>query len=79
MHKRSVSHHKVSLEHCQPGLALEIDPHYVKALQRRAAANDRLSTWSSLTTAQEGAFFHDLLRSLLSRSGIASPSFPERL
>ncbi len=35
-------------------VALEIDPHYVKALQRRAAANERISTWSSLTTAQEG-------------------------
>ena len=36
------------------GVALEIDKNYVKALQRRAAANDRLSTWSSLTSAQDG-------------------------
>ncbi|KAG1755086.1 TPR-like protein [Suillus paluster] len=29
------------------------DPHYVKALQRRAASNEQLDTWSSLTQAQE--------------------------
>jgi hypothetical protein len=34
--------------------ALRVDPHHVKALQRRAAANERVSTWSSLTSAKEG-------------------------
>ncbi|KAJ8596540.1 TPR-like protein [Rhizopogon salebrosus TDB-379] len=29
------------------------DPHYIKALQRRAASNEQLGTWSSLTQAQE--------------------------
>lgn len=29
------------------------DPHYIKALQRRAASNEQLDTWSSLTQAQE--------------------------
>ncbi|KAF4605400.1 hypothetical protein EYR40_004184 [Pleurotus pulmonarius] len=29
------------------------DPDYVKALQRRAAANEQLNTWSSLSNAQE--------------------------
>ncbi|KAG2044203.1 hypothetical protein BDR03DRAFT_1038533 [Suillus americanus] len=29
------------------------DPHYIKALQRRAASNEHLGTWSSLTQAQE--------------------------
>ena len=34
--------------------ALSDDPHYVKALQRRAASNEKIGTWSSLTSAQEG-------------------------
>lgn len=34
--------------------ALKVDPHHVKALQRRATANERISTWSSLTSAKEG-------------------------
>ncbi|KAI9635724.1 uncharacterized protein MKK02DRAFT_44423 [Dioszegia hungarica] len=33
--------------------ALKIDPMYLKGLQRRATANERLGTWSSLTSAQE--------------------------
>lgn len=36
-------------------LALLDDPHYVKALQRRAASNEQLNTWSSLSSAREGA------------------------
>lgn len=36
------------------GVALVDDPKYVKALQRRAASNEILGTWSSLTSAQEG-------------------------
>ncbi|KZT21656.1 TPR-like protein [Neolentinus lepideus HHB14362 ss-1] len=33
--------------------ALLDDPGYVKALQRRAACNEKIGTWSSLTSAQE--------------------------
>ncbi|KAI0702526.1 TPR-like protein [Cytidiella melzeri] len=33
--------------------ALLDDPSYVKALQRRAASNEQLDTWASLTSAQE--------------------------
>ncbi|TFK57382.1 TPR-like protein [Heliocybe sulcata] len=33
--------------------ALLDDPGYVKALQRRAACNEKVGTWSSLTSAQE--------------------------
>jgi len=32
--------------------ALLDDPQYVKALQRRASSNEKINTWSSLTTAQ---------------------------
>ncbi|ORX34756.1 hypothetical protein BD324DRAFT_634849 [Kockovaella imperatae] len=32
--------------------ALEVDSLYVKALQRRAAANERIASWSSLSSAQ---------------------------
>jgi hypothetical protein len=35
-------------------LALIDDPQYVKALQRRAASNEIIGSWSSLTSAQEG-------------------------
>lgn len=44
--------------------ALKDDPHYVKALQRRAASNETLDTWTSLSSAQEGAF--SLTHSLVS-------------
>lgn len=37
-------------------LALKDDPHYVKALQRRAGANEKLGSWTSLTSAQEGGY-----------------------
>lgn len=33
--------------------ALEDDPHYVKALQRRAAAGEKTDSWSSLARAEE--------------------------
>ncbi|KAI0094636.1 hypothetical protein BDY19DRAFT_988455 [Irpex rosettiformis] len=33
--------------------ALQDDPGYIKALQRRAASNEVLDTWASLTSAQE--------------------------
>jgi len=32
--------------------ALADDPHYVKALQRRAASNEAIASWSALTSAQ---------------------------
>ncbi|KAF5368341.1 hypothetical protein D9758_002423 [Tetrapyrgos nigripes] len=44
--------HKAAVEACTE--ALHDDPHYIKALQRRAASNNKLDTWSSLTSAQEG-------------------------
>lgn len=43
--------HKQAIEACTQ--ALLDDPDYVKALQRRAACNEILNTWSSLTAAQE--------------------------
>ncbi|KAF7784479.1 hypothetical protein Agabi119p4_644 [Agaricus bisporus var. burnettii] len=43
--------HKKAVEACTRALA--DDPKYVKALQRRAASNDILDTWTSLTSAQE--------------------------
>ncbi|EIW67938.1 hypothetical protein TREMEDRAFT_32709 [Tremella mesenterica DSM 1558] len=42
---------KAAVEACTK--ALEIDPTYLKALQRRAGANERIGSWSSLTSAQE--------------------------
>ncbi|KAJ7706475.1 hypothetical protein B0H17DRAFT_919415 [Mycena rosella] len=44
--------HKQAVEACTQ--ALLDDPNYVKALQRRAASNEKINTWSSLTTAHEG-------------------------
>lgn len=38
--------------------ALEDDPHYVKALQRRAAAGEKTDSWSSLARAEEGEHSH---------------------
>jgi hypothetical protein len=35
-------------------LALKMDPEYLKAVHRRAVANEKLGTWSSLSSAQEG-------------------------
>ncbi|GJE85777.1 TPR-like protein [Phanerochaete sordida] len=43
--------HKDAVAACTQ--ALLDDPTYVKALQRRAACNEELDTWSSLTSAQE--------------------------
>ncbi|KAJ7139842.1 TPR-like protein [Mycena epipterygia] len=43
--------HKQAVEACSQ--ALLDDPNYVKALQRRAASNEKINTWSSLTAAQE--------------------------
>ncbi|KAG5350721.1 hypothetical protein C0989_009534 [Termitomyces sp. Mn162] len=44
--------HKQAVDACSQ--ALLDDPHYIKALQRRAASNEILGSWSSLTAAQEG-------------------------
>jgi hypothetical protein len=38
-------------------VALELDPVYTKALHRCATANDRIGSWSSLTSAKEGELF----------------------
>ena len=62
--------HKQAVEACSEGatfkpwprkltwailiLALLDDPEYVKVLQRRAASNEALGTWSSLSAAQGG-------------------------
>ncbi|KAK7694861.1 hypothetical protein QCA50_002049 [Cerrena zonata] len=43
--------HKSAVTACTEALA--DDPNYVKALQRRASSNEKLNTWSSLTSAQE--------------------------
>ncbi|KAF9651909.1 TPR-like protein [Thelephora ganbajun] len=43
--------HKKVVEACTE--ALLDDPHYIKALQRRAASNEIIASWSALTSAQE--------------------------
>ncbi|KAH0838466.1 TPR-like protein [Lanmaoa asiatica] len=43
--------HKGVVDACSQ--ALSDDPHYVKALQRRATSNEKIGTWSSLSSAQE--------------------------
>ncbi|KAF9036420.1 TPR-like protein [Hymenopellis radicata] len=43
--------HAHAVEACTE--ALRDDPNYIKALQRRAASNEVLDTWTSLTSAQE--------------------------
>jgi len=43
--------HKDAVRACTE--ALYDDPQYVKALQRRAASNEKIDTWSSLSSAQE--------------------------
>ncbi|KAI0330531.1 TPR-like protein [Cubamyces sp. BRFM 1775] len=48
--------------------ALKDDPRYVKALQRRAAANEQIGSWSSLTSAQED--YKQLVELLPSRSSV---------
>lgn len=47
-----VSSHGLRFAHVMA--ALLDDPNYIKALQRRAASNEQLDSWSSLTSAQEG-------------------------
>ncbi|KAH7924883.1 hypothetical protein BV22DRAFT_1034674 [Leucogyrophana mollusca] len=46
-----VEDHKGVVEACTQ--ALLDDPKYIKALQRRAASNEKIDTWSSLSRAQE--------------------------
>jgi len=43
--------HKEAVKSCTE--ALLDDPKYIKALQRRAASNEQISSWSSLSSAQE--------------------------
>ncbi|KAJ3737019.1 TPR-like protein [Lentinula guzmanii] len=43
--------HKEAVNACTE--ALRDDPNYIKVLQRRAASNEQLNTWSSLSSAQE--------------------------
>lgn len=43
--------HKETVAACTQ--ALIDNPQYIKALQRRAGSNEKLNTWSSLTSAQE--------------------------
>ena len=54
--------------------ALQDDPVYVKALHRRATANEELRTWQSLTSALEGVFIHQ--RCFLSM--LKRPSSPDQ-
>lgn len=44
--------HKDTVKACNE--SLKDDPDYVKALHRRAQANEQIGTWSSLTSAMEG-------------------------
>ncbi|KAG1773130.1 TPR-like protein, partial [Suillus occidentalis] len=46
-----LSDHSGAVESCTQSLL--DDPQYIKALQRRAASNEHIDTWSSLTQAQE--------------------------
>jgi len=43
--------HKKVIDACTEALA--DDPHYIKALQRRAASNEIIASWSALTSARE--------------------------
>ncbi|EIW86541.1 TPR-like protein [Coniophora puteana RWD-64-598 SS2] len=46
-----LGNHKDAVDACTK--ALQDDPNYVKALQRRAACNEKIDTWSALSSAQE--------------------------
>lgn len=46
--------HKEAVVACNH--ALEDDPTYLKALHRRAQANEQLGTWSALSSALEGVY-----------------------
>lgn len=41
--------------------AVKMDPGYLKAVHRRAVANDNLGTWSSMSSAQEGEYARPVL------------------
>lgn len=63
LHRRSVSSKACALADCigfqlltASCEALKDDPKYIKALQRRATANEQINSWSSLSSAQEGQF-----------------------
>ncbi|KAH9950455.1 TPR-like protein [Amylocystis lapponica] len=61
--------HKEAVAACTEALA--DDSHYIKALQRRAASNEILNTWSSLGSAQED------YKTLLTLLPSSSPQVPE--
>lgn len=52
--KVSTQNDVVSTSRLTSVTALLDDPNYVKALQRRAASNEHLNTWSSLSSADQG-------------------------
>ncbi|KAF9015352.1 hypothetical protein BDQ17DRAFT_1340910 [Cyathus striatus] len=58
--------HKQAVDACSQ--ALHDDPTYVKALQRRAASNEEINSWSSLTAAQED--YNALLKLSIPQSDI---------
>lgn len=45
---------RLGLGECTEAAALDIDGEYTKALHRRAQANEKIGSWSSLTAALEG-------------------------
>ncbi|KAJ8072320.1 hypothetical protein PM082_015879 [Marasmius tenuissimus] len=55
--------------------ALQDNPKYIKALQRRATSNERLDTWSSLASAQED---YQKLLDLLPESSSSDRSAAQR-
>jgi hypothetical protein len=60
-------------------LALKDDPSYTKALTRRAAANEALNTWSSLSAAQEGMYIGALHPTMPLDSDLNCPLDYEKL
>ncbi|KAJ3973964.1 hypothetical protein EV361DRAFT_970114 [Lentinula raphanica] len=56
--------------------ALRDDPHYIKALQRRAVSNEQLNTWSSLSSAQED---YNTLLSILPENSSSSKEIQRTL
>ncbi|KAJ7646867.1 hypothetical protein FB45DRAFT_733888, partial [Roridomyces roridus] len=62
--------HKQAVEACTQ--ALLDDPNYIKALHRRAASNEKINTWSSLTAAQEG-WSSNVSTSILRSQPLLSP------
>ncbi|KAL1407050.1 hypothetical protein Q8F55_006463 [Vanrija albida] len=70
----ALEQYKESADACTK--ALQFDAHYVKVLQRRATANEKLGSWSSLTTAQDD---YTLLLTLLPKSSAQRPAIQRTL